>query len=113
MKILLLGSSILLAVSSGTWAAEAPSGDAVKGESLFGICAGCHGANGEGSQQSNAPRLAGQHRWYLVTQLNNFRAGLRGAAEGDNLGAMMRSMSLTLEDEQAVQDVVAYIATFK
>jgi cytochrome c553 len=99
--------------SSNLWADEAMVGNSKTGEKLYGICAGCHGANGEGNQAMKAPRLAGQHDWYLRTQLSNFRSGARGATEGDEAGPMMRSMALSLEDDQAVFDVVAYISSLK
>jgi cytochrome c553 len=38
-------------------------------------CQSCHGANAEG--QGNVPRLAGQHREYLKTQLWGLNFGLR------------------------------------
>jgi cytochrome c553 len=31
----------------------------------------------------NAPKLAGQPRWYLERQLRNFKHGLRGGEPGD------------------------------
>lgn len=38
-------------------------------------CAGCHSADGAG--RARFPRLAGQHREYLVEQMYNFRKDLR------------------------------------
>ena len=93
---------------------EAPSpvtvqGDAAKGQALYALCGTCHGVKGEGNPAMNGPRLAGQNDWYLVSQLNNFKKGLRGAAAGDALGMQMRGMAMTLVDDQAVLDVVSYI----
>ena len=34
---------------------------------------------GAGIQATNAPRLKGMSDWYMVTQLKNFRHGIRGA----------------------------------
>lgn len=39
------------------------------------VCAACHGKNAEGND--TIPRLAGQHRDYLVTELQDFRNQLR------------------------------------
>jgi cytochrome c oxidase subunit 2 len=89
------------------------SGDVDRGAELFMTCAGCHGANGEGIWSTNAPRLAGTSDWYLVTQLNNFKARIRGAHGGDIYGAQMALLSDMLPDEQAVNDVVAYINTLQ
>ena len=38
-----------------------------------------HGQNGEGIQAMNAPSLLHTNDWYLVSQLNKFKAGIRGA----------------------------------
>ena len=86
-------------------------GDPAKGRALYGGCAGCHGADAMGNAALNAPRLAGQLESYLVVQLNNFRAGIRGTAEGDAGGAMMRPMVSLLPDDQAIADVSAYLAS--
>lgn len=101
----------------GTLQATAPEatvkGDAAAGKTSFGTCAACHGQNGEGNQALNAPKLAGQHDWYIVRQLQNFKSGLRGADPKDTFGAQMRPMAATLADEAAVNNVAAYIATLK
>jgi len=86
-------------------------GDAVKGKEYYKICAACHGQNGEGNKALNAPANGGQNEWYVIRQLKNFRAGIRGADAKDTFGIQMRPMALTLPDDQAVEDVAAYIAT--
>ncbi len=91
--------------------AIAADGDAEKGKTAFAICAACHGQNGEGNQAMNAPANGGQDEWYVSRQLQNFRAGTRGAHAEDVYGAQMRPMALSLADDQAVADVAAYIAT--
>ena len=60
-----------------------------------------------------APKLAGQHDWYVVRQLQNFKARVRGAGPGDVFGTTMAPMALTLADDAAIANVAAYIATFK
>ncbi len=82
-----------------------------QGEASFQICKTCHGQNGEGQKALNAPALAGQPDWYLVRQLQNFKAGIRGAHEKDVYGSQMRPMALTLADDNAVKNVAAYIKT--
>ena len=71
----------------------------------------CHGMNGEGNQALNAPPLAGTSDWYQLTSLQKFKAGVRGTNPKDTTGMLMRPMSMTLADEQAMLDVIAYIAT--
>ena len=86
-------------------------GDAAKGKSLYTPCIACHGANGQGNQALFGSPLTNTSDWYLLTQIKNFQMGRRGAAAGDTAGAMMRAMSMTLPDEQALLDVIAHIQT--
>jgi len=88
-------------------------GDVANGKKLYAACAACHGAKGQGNATLQSPALAARSDWYLVTQLNNFKSGTRGADERDTFGAQMRAMTATLADDQAVNDVVAYINTLK
>ncbi len=111
MKLSILAAPLLLA--SSAIMAEDFKGNADVGMGLYGICSACHGADGQGSASVSAPRLAGQYEWYLVTQLQNFKSGKRGAAAGDAGGAMMAQMSASLADDQAIKDVVAYIMTLE
>jgi cytochrome c553 len=73
----------------------------------------CHGARGEGNAALQSPALAARSDWYLVTQLANYKAGLRGADERDTYGAQMRAIAATLPDDKAIADVVAYINTLR
>lgn len=82
--------------------------DLKKGEVGFAMCMGCHGPNAQGNQQMKAPALAGQDGWYLLTQLKNFKTGIRGSNPRDDSGAIMRGMVGTLNDE-AMKNVAAYL----
>jgi cytochrome c553 len=84
-------------------------GDVARGEQLYAPCTACHGPEGAGNQQLFAPPLNHGSDWYLLAQLRKFRAGVRGANPQDMTGALMRPMAMTLADEQAMRDVVAYI----
>ena len=86
-------------------------GNAETGKIYFAACVQCHGANAGGVLDEFGPPLAGASDWYLLTQLQNFKAGRRGTAEGDVTGAKMRPFSMTLPNEQAMKDVIAYIGT--
>ena len=83
-------------------------GDVAHGAKLYALCANCHGKDGQGIKM-NAPRQAGINDWYLLSQLKNFKQGLRGRHPQDLGGKQMRAMALTLQDEQAMLDVIAYI----
>lgn len=86
-------------------------GDAARGKDLYTTCAVCHGADGMGNEQMQSPSLKYANDWYLYRTLEKFRSGVRGANPADATGAMMRPMAMTLPDEQALKDVIAYIQT--
>jgi cytochrome c553 len=65
-------------------------------------CAGCHGAQGEGS--AAAPRLGGQNREYLATQLHRFRAG-------DRVHPTEMTSSSTRFDGEQIRAIAAYLAS--
>lgn len=88
-------------------------GDAQAGHALYATCMACHGMNGEGNQAMKAPRLAGVKDWYLVGTLKKFKSGVRGTNPADPEDMLMHSMTATLADDKAIQDVVAYIETLK
>jgi cytochrome c oxidase subunit 2 len=85
------------------------SGDVARGAKLANVCAYCHGKDGMGNQAVNAPRYAGMSDWYLVRQLQNFKSGVRGAHPQDYYGMQMGFMGRILEDDEAINDLVAYI----
>ncbi len=86
------------------------TGDVEHGAELYVVCANCHGRDGQGIKMY-APRQAGMNDWYLLQQLEKFKAGIRGSHPADLRGKQMGLMSRTLHDEQAMKDVVAYINT--
>lgn len=57
------------------------------------ICKHCHGSDGQASNVEY-PRLAGQHKEYMVKQLTNFRSG-------DRIGTM-NEMAANLDDAEIV-----------
>ncbi len=87
-------------------------GDAAKGKVLYASCAECHGPQGEGKQDKAGPPLAGANDWYLASQLQKFKDGVRGADPQDDTGLQMRPLAVSLANEQAIKDVVAHIMTF-
>ncbi|MGY5797412.1 c-type cytochrome [Rheinheimera faecalis] len=92
-------------------AVETVAGDVSHGKQLFQTCAACHGAEAQGNQPMGAPPLAGQYSWYLLRQLQAYRSGQRGADENDARGAVMKQIAATLQQEQDLTDLVAYINT--
>lgn len=92
--------------------AQRPQGDPVMGQARYAVCTACHGPAGEGIAALNGPKIAGQEAWYMRRQLGYYKSGARGAHPEDIYGQQMAPMVLTLADEQAMEDVVAYIGTF-
>ena len=88
-------------------------GDATAGKASYMICQTCHGPKGGGNRALNSPRLTGLQDWYIVRQLKNFKAGIRGTKSGDLYGMQMRPMAMTLANDEVINNVAAYIATFK
>ncbi|MEO8009044.1 MAG: c-type cytochrome [Betaproteobacteria bacterium] len=94
-------------------AAAMVTGNAKNGQKTYVTCAACHGPDGRGVQSTNAPALKGMSDWYLVTQLHNFKQGIRGAHPKDMYGPQMASMAATLTSDQVTDDLVAYINTLR
>lgn len=90
---------------------DAGSGDPEAGQQLYATCTSCHGPQGQGNEQLNAPRIAGLEPWYVVRQLQNFKEGARGTHEDDTYGQQMRPFANTLANKAAMADVAAYIET--
>jgi len=57
-------------------------------------CAGCHEPDGSGNKRF--PRLAGQHREYLIEQMYNFKKDVRN----DNSSRLMREVAKLLSDDE-------------
>jgi cytochrome c oxidase subunit II len=103
-----------VAAMPGTHAAATLGGDATAGAARYnGVCIACHGPDGRGNEALSSPTLVGQADWYLLHQLQKFKSGMRGAHPEDLSGSQMRAMSMTLENDQAMLDVVAFIRTLK
>lgn len=83
---------------------HAAGGNVAAGQAKAGICAGCHGADGNGGADPLWPRLAGQDPDYTAKQLADFKSGARkdpimsgmvaalSAADMKNLGAYYASL---------------------
>lgn len=88
-------------------------GDLELGRQAYESCIPCHGEFGQGAMALDAPRLSNQHDWYIVRQLENFKAGIRGGHQNDIYGAQMRIMAQMLESDDRVRAVSAYIASLE
>ena len=88
-------------------------GNVEKGKKLYEPCAACHGADGSGNEALKGPPLKVANDWYLVSQIDKFKTGQRGADPNDTQGALMRAATGAFTDEQTVKDIVAYIGTLQ
>ena len=95
-----------------------PVGNAAAGQANYAVCSACHGQQGEGNQQLNAPKLAGLDAWYARRQLLHYQTGVRGFLQVDEngqpkdpFGMQMAPMSQLVADPATRENVLAYIAT--
>lgn len=77
--------------------------DAAKGKVLYATCIQCHGEKGEGNPAQKAPKLSGQHDWYVVKQVTEIKSGVRKNPE--------MLPFITKLSEQDIKDLAAYIVT--
>lgn len=79
--------------------------DAQRGQTLYenNNCMMCHGNNGQGIPSQQGPRIGGQHDWYLLTSLNNFKSKERKNPE---MYPYIEALS-----EQDFKDLAAYVST--
>jgi cytochrome c553 len=80
-----------------------------RGGPIYAACAGCHGPDAKGNQAVSAPGLRYTSDWYQLTQLKNYKQGIRGTHPRDVEGAAMRGMTMMLADDQIMKDVIAYV----
>ena len=90
------------------------TGDVANGANIYDSnCAACHLDSGDGTWYTDAPKLAGMSDWYFVTQISNFRAGIRGLHREDDYGEQMVSMATAMSGLEEIEDVAAYINTLR
>lgn len=89
--------------------ADRGKGDVAAGKEAYAVCVACHGPKAQGIESQKAPKLTGQHAWYVSKQIKNFKGGVRGAHADDVEGKLMGPISQLLADDKAIDDVVAYI----
>ena len=102
MKIAPFALVIVLSLFSSLSYAQ----DAAKGAELFKQCILCHGDKGDGNVAQKAPRISGQHDWYILKQLQDMKAGV--TRKNPVMTPFLSKLS-----EQDMKDLAAYITKLK
>ena len=88
-------------------------GQAEAGAATYnGVCSACHGPNANGNEVLGAPPLVLLDAWYMLTQLRNFKTGIRGSHPRDTWGMTMKINAEALSDDD-MKDVITYISTLR
>ena len=77
------------------------AGDVAAGKAKAATCAGCHGANGEGSGQN--PPLAGMTEAAFIQAMNDYKSGKRP-------NPIMKTLAMPLSDQDNA-NLAAYYAS--
>jgi cytochrome c553 len=95
----------IILMSVGLASVAQAAGNAADGEKIVtGVCAACHGIDGNSVISTN-PKLAQQHPEYIAKQLANFKSGERK-------NAVMSGMAASLSPED-MANVAAYFGSQK
>ncbi len=95
----------IILMSVGLASVAQAAGNAAAGERIVtGVCAACHGIDGNSVITTN-PKLAQQHPEYIAKQLANFKSGERK-------NAVMSGMAASLSQED-MANVAAYFGSQK
>ncbi|MDG1065438.1 MAG: c-type cytochrome [Luminiphilus sp.] len=87
-------------------------GDLAQGKDYhLNLCSACHGSNALGNVALEAPALAGLNDWYVLSQYEKFRGGLRGAHPEDRWGVQMVRLAPAITDTDILESIAAYLAT--
>ncbi|MFC3177846.1 cytochrome c [Undibacterium amnicola] len=73
-------------------------------------CASCHGANYNEAIDPSYPKLAGQHKDYLVQALKSYQRGAVGTSGRSN--AIMEAQAKALSNAD-IENISAYLASLK
>ena len=96
------------ATAENAFVAEVLKGNAQRGQALSATCIGCHGTDLNGDDGRKSPALAAQNDWYIITQMQKYKHGVRGADVSDVNAMAMKDISDKLNSQQ-MADIAAYI----
>lgn len=89
---------------------QLPADKQERGKVLYDNCAACHGDDGLGKVDYEAPAIAGLDSWYVENQLKGFQKGYRGKHPDDAAGMRMRPLSRTMRSNEDITAVSAYVS---
>ena len=95
-------------IEEKAFTAEILKGNAGRGRELAASCIACHGTDLNGDDGRKSPALASQSEWYLITQMQKYKHGLRGADVSDVNALAMKDVTSKLSSQE-MADVAAYI----
>ncbi len=102
MKLLALTLISLLTLSAQNVYAQ----DANRGQTLYKTCVQCHGEDGMGNPDQQAPRIAGQFDWYIISSIEMFKEG----KDRKNPKMLPFIKDLSAQD---IADLAAYVSSMK
>jgi len=102
LKLLTLNLIILVAFFS----TQAMAQDAKRGQTLYKTCVQCHGEDGMGNVEQQAPRIAGQFDWYIISSIEMFKAGKE--RKNPKMLPFIKNLS-----NQDIADLAAYVSSMK
>lgn len=88
-------------------ASAASAQNLADGKDVYGPCAACHGANGEGGKAGEYPRIAGQPASFIIDSLKGFQSRKRY-----NLPMLPYTEPRELS-ERDMKDVAAYVESLQ
>ena len=97
----ILAVIVAMSLSVSAWAA----GDAATGKQKAQVCAACHGADGNSPTGPDFPRIAGQHKDYLMKTLRDYKSGVR---KNPIMSGQVANLS-----QQDMADLAAYFSSQK
>ena len=97
---------LALALFVSTLFTQVNAADAARGQELFKTCVQCHGEDGMGNPDKNAPKIAGQYDWYIISSIEMFKEGTD--RKNPDMLPYIKNLS-----EQDIADLAAYVSSMK
>lgn len=103
MRILLVSLSLLLMAEVAM-----AEGDTAAGKTKIATCAACHGLDGNSTDPTQYPSLAGLGENYLIKQLHDIKTG--GEKGGRDVSDVMKPFAALIKEDD-IEDIAAYYSS--